>query len=98
VNCNRFIIDGQIAARDELRYTPAGLEKLEFKIQHQSTQQQAGMPRQVQCEISAQAFGELARQAATLSVGQAVNVAGFITQRSLRSTQLVLQIDKLTLE
>jgi primosomal replication protein N len=81
-----------------LRYTPAGLERLELKIQHDSTQQQAGLPRQVQCEITALALGESARQAATLQVGQRVRAGGFIAQRSLRSTQLVLHIENITLE
>jgi primosomal replication protein N len=98
VSCNRFVICGHIAARDELRYTPAGLERLELKIQHSSTQQQAASQRQVQCEITALALGETARQAATLQVGQKVKAGGFIAQRSLRSTQLVLHIENIILE
>lgn len=81
-----------------MRYTPAGLERLELKIQHGSTQQQAGLPRQVQCEITALALGEIARQAALLQVGQRVKAGGFIAQRSLRSTQLVLHIENIILE
>jgi primosomal replication protein N len=98
VSCNRFVICGEITALDELRYTPVGLERVELKIQHHSTQQQAGMPRQVQCEVTALALGEVARKVAGFQVGQKVKAGGFIAQRSLRSTQLVLHIENIILE
>ncbi len=81
-----------------MRYTPAGIERIEMKIRHASTQQEAGAPRQVQCEVSALALGEAARQAARLQVGQHVVAEGFLAQRSLRSMQLVMHIDKIKLE
>ncbi len=96
--CNRLVISGQLVGLDSLRYTPAGLERIEMKIRHASTQQEAGTPRQVQCEISALALGKVARQAATLQAGQQVKAAGFLAQRSLRSTQLVMHIETIELE
>jgi len=56
------------------------------------------MPRQVQCEIPALAFGAAARQASVLQVGQRVKAEGFLAQRSLRIAQLVMHIDNITLE
>ncbi len=56
------------------------------------------MPRQVQCEIPALAFGAAARQASVLQVGQRVKAEGFLTQRSLRIAQLVMHIDNITLK
>ncbi len=96
--CNRLVISGQVVELDSLRYTPAGLERIEMKIRHASTQQEAGVPRQVQCEISALALGKVALQAARLQAGQQVKAAGFLAQRSLRSTQLVMHIETIELE
>ncbi len=98
MSCNRLVLDGPLTELDSLRYTPAGIERIEMKIRHASTQQEAGAPRQVQCEVSALALGEAARQAAKLQVGQRVVAEGFLAQRSLRSMQLVMHIDNIKLE
>jgi primosomal replication protein N len=94
--CNRFAVDGELVELDSLRYTPAGLERIELKIRHVSTQREAGMPRKVQCEIQALALGVAAKQASALQPGQQVRVEGFLAQRSLRSTQLVMHIENIT--
>jgi primosomal replication protein N len=96
--CNRLVISGQLTELDSMRYTPAGLERIEMKIRHASMQQEAGTQRQVHCEISALALGKAARQAARLQIGQQVTAEGFLAQRSLRSTQLVMHIEKIELE
>jgi primosomal replication protein N len=93
--CNRLVISGQLLELDSMRYTPAGLERIQMKIRHASTQQEASVQRQVQCEIPALALGEAARQAARLQIGQQVTAEGFLAQRSLRSTQLVLHIERI---
>ena len=98
VSRNRLLIDGQLAELDSLRYTPAGVPRVEMKIRHASTREEAGMQRQVQCEIPALALGEAAERAALLKLGQSVRAEGFLAQRSMRSTQLVMHIDKITLE
>lgn len=98
VSRNRLLIDGQLVELDDLRYTPAGIPRLEMKIRHASTREEAGMQRQVQCEVPALALGEVAQQATSLKVGQSVRAEGFLAQRSLRSTQLVMHIDKIILE
>ena len=56
------------------------------------------MPRQVQCDIPALAFGAAAQQASALQVGQRVKAEGFLAQRSLRIAQLVMHIDNITLK
>lgn len=94
--CNRFAVEGELADLDGLRYTPAGLERIALKIRHDSTQREAGMPRRVQCEIPALALGAAAKQASALRPGQRVRAEGFLAQRSLRSTQLVMHIENIT--
>ena len=96
--CNRLIIAGQLTELDSLRYTPAGMARIEMKIRHASVQKEAGTERQVQCEISALALDQAAQQAARLQIGQQVQAEGFLAQRSLRNTQLILHIEKIKLE
>ena len=96
--CNRFVVDGELVELEGLRYTPAGVARIALKIRHASTQQEAGMPRQVQCEIPALALGTTAQQAGCLHLGQRVKAEGFLAQRSLRNTQLVMHIDNITLK
>ncbi|HEY5995193.1 MAG TPA: primosomal replication protein N [Gallionellaceae bacterium] len=91
--CNRLVIAGQLVELDVMRYTPAGIARIEMKIRHASRQQEAGAERQVQCEITALALGAAAQQAARLAVGQQVQAEGFLAQRSLRNTQLILHIE-----
>ncbi len=91
--CNRLVIAGQLVELDIMRYTPAGIARIEMKIRHASRQQEAGAERQVQCEITALALGAAAQQAARLAVGQQVQAEGFLAQRSLRNTQLILHIE-----
>ncbi len=56
------------------------------------------MQRQVQCEVPALALGEIAQRLGNLQPGQQILAEGFLAQRSLKSTQLVLHIDNVTLK
>jgi primosomal replication protein N len=96
VNCNRLALCGQIAERDELRYTPAGIPVVNFRLEHGSEQVEAGMQRQIQCEVNCIALDELAKRISGLSVGTAVKVEGFLSRKSRMSTQLVLHVNELT--
>ena len=91
--CNRLVIAGQLLELDVMRYTPAGIARIEMKIRHASQQQEAGELRKVQCDITALALGEAAQKAARLQAGQQVQAEGFLAQRSLRNTQLILHIE-----
>ncbi len=55
------------------------------------------MQRQVQCEVPALAFGEMAQKLSNLQPGQQLRAEGFLAQRSMKSTQLVLHIDNIIL-
>lgn len=94
---NRCVIDGELVELGTLRYTPAGLPRVELKLKHASMQQEAGAARKVECEIPALALDKAALAAGKLAPGQQVRVEGFLAQRSLRSTQLVLHIDNIIL-
>ncbi|MFA5826230.1 MAG: primosomal replication protein N [Gallionellaceae bacterium] len=98
MSSNRCVIDGELLELDDLRYTPAGIARIGLKIRHVSTQQEAGISRQLQCDIPAVALGETAQQVGRLQIGQSVRVEGFLAQRSLRIAQLVLHIDNVKLK
>ncbi|MEQ1914507.1 MAG: primosomal replication protein N [Sideroxydans sp.] len=95
---NRCVIDGEVVESEGLRYTPAGIERVVFKLRHTSMQQEAGMQRQVQCDVPALALGEAAQQVCRVQPGQQVRAEGFLAQRSLKIAQLVLHIDNVTLK
>jgi primosomal replication protein N len=95
---NQVVVSGELIALESLRYTPAGVPRVELKLRHDSRQPEAGGLRQVQCEISALAFAEAAEKVAGFAVGQTVRVRGFLAQRSMRNRQLVLHINDIILE
>jgi len=95
---NRCVIDGELLELDVLRYTPAGVARTGLKIRHASSQQEAGIARKVECDIPAIALDKAALAASKLSPGQQVRVEGFLAQRSLRNTQLILHIDNIILK
>ena len=75
-----------------LRYTPAGVAAVEFKLAHESQQDEAGGKRTVQAEVNAVAFETQARLIATAKLGTSVNITGFLGARSKRSKRLVLHV------
>jgi len=94
---NQFVVEGELVALDVLRTTPAGVARVTLKIRHASMQQEAGAARQVQCDIPAIAFATVAQQISSLQIGQRVRAQGFLAQRSLRITQLIMHIENITL-
>lgn len=74
----------------ELRYTPAGIPVLEFRLRHASVQEEAGGPRRVALDMPAIVFGALAQRLAQGTPEGRIVASGFLAPRSLRSTQLVL--------
>ncbi len=81
-----------------MRYTPAGVARVELTLSHSSQQSEANVLRQVQCEVNALAFAEVAEKAARFAVGQTVKVRGFLAQQGIRSRQLILHINDIILE
>ena len=69
---------------------------LSFMLQHASEQTEAGLKRKVECEVSAVAIGEIAKQ--NIQLGFGIKVRGFLAKRSVKSTQLVLHIEKLEIQ
>jgi primosomal replication protein N len=93
LDSNRVVLGGRIAEMGELRHTPAGTPIVEFAVSHVSRQIEAGIARNVECEMAAVAVGEVARRAGLLGAGAAVRLEGFLASRSRGSRQPVLHVN-----
>ena len=61
-----------------MRYTPAGLPALDFRLEHESEATEAGQRRQVKVAVKAVAFGPLAETIARQAAGSAWTFTGFL--------------------
>jgi len=90
VEVNEVALSGELTAIETLRYTPAGIPLLAFRMRHRSQQMEAGVKRQVECEMSGMAMAELAVAMSRLKPGQALRVTGFLNRKNRMSAQLIL--------
>ena len=86
---NEVALSGELTAIEPLRYTPAGIPLLNFRLLHRSQQVEAGVKRQVECEVNGMAMGEVAVGLSRLKPGQATRVKGFLNRKNRMSAQLV---------
>ena len=91
---NEVKLNGTVVARETLRHTPAGIPILSLTVQHESTQVESGISRQVGFEIDAMAVGEMAQRMDVLQAGSKVRLAGFLASRSKLSTRIVLHVNQ----
>ncbi|MBV8465519.1 MAG: primosomal replication protein N [Burkholderiales bacterium] len=90
---NQVVASGRLIENQPLRYTPAGIAVIEFKLEHESTQSEAGSERKVQCEIACICLGKEAAKLAALKDGTGITVKGFLAARSQRwKHNLILHI------
>ena len=84
------MLSGKLIELDALRYTPAGIPVVNFRLSHASEKSEAGAMRAVECEISGLAFEREARLMAAARPGMQVRIAGFLDRKSRDSKQLIL--------
>jgi primosomal replication protein N len=89
---NRLELSGRLLELGKLRYTPAGVAAVEFKLGHESEQDEAGGRRSIQAEVNAIAFETQAKLLGGRPLGSPVKVQGFLAAKSKRSKRLVLHI------
>jgi len=87
---NRVTVSGRLIELEALRHTPAGVPVVRFRLQHDSTQVEAGVERKVSCEIAAVAFEREATLLAAAKLGGGVKVTGFLAAKSRTSKAVVL--------
>ena len=78
-----------------LRYTPAGIPALNFRIAHASEQIEAGTQRSVECEMSALALGQTALLLVGAKPGDGLRLTGFLAAKSLKSRTPVLHVNEI---
>ena len=99
---NRVKLAGIVQAIEPQRFTAAGMPAQRLTVVHLSEQAAATTARRVQCELAVQLLGEaLCAVAKTLSVGDGIEVDGFLTRNAYkRELSWVIveatQINKLT--
>jgi primosomal replication protein N len=92
VPANRVEIAGVITELKALRYTPAGLPVVEFRLKHASERAEAGAQRKVEAEIEAVAFEAQARLLAAGALGRQLKAEGFLCAKSRTSRKPVLHV------
>ena len=91
-------LGGQVAAREALRYSPAGIPIVALHLLHQSWQRENGAPRLAAVEIELLAFGEVALRLDKVQPGQRMNASGFLANRSRRSRRVVLHVNEFEID
>jgi len=92
---NRLTLQARIVELEALRYTPAGIPVLGLKLDHESTQEQAGGRRMVRVELAALAAGTPALSLKAFTVGSLIAASGFVAPRRQGSSTLVFHITEL---
>ena len=92
---NRTVLTGSLLELESLRYTPAGIAALNFRVSHASEQSEAGVKRQVECEMQAIALGPTALLLAGSRPGDRVRLGGFLAAKSLKSRTPVLHVNEI---
>jgi primosomal replication protein N len=95
LDCNQTVICGKIIKLGVLRYTPAGVAVIDFTINHASRQIEAGITRQVLCEIFAVALGQMAITISDFKTDTMVKLTGFLNRKSRNNHQLVLHVNNI---
>ena len=91
---------GLLGDKPETRYSPAGVPITRFTLRHESQQQEAGMQRQVICNIGVIASGEeLLKATRGLLGGEQVRVSGFLSRANNRQgeNRLILHAEQIEL-
>ncbi len=92
---NRTELAGRILERGSLRYTPAGVPVIEFRIVHSSEQIEAAASRRVECELACVALGPTALLLKEVGPGSALKASGFLAARSLKQKSPVLHVTQI---
>ena len=91
---NRFALGANLATRDEVRYTPAGIPAIECTLHHRSMQVEAGGERRVEFEMHALAFGDVALALGKLDLGAALRCEGFVARRYRTGSSVTLHVTR----
>lgn len=74
-------MSGRLIECEPLRYTPAGIPICQAKLEHESTQHEAGHDRQVTLSLAVRFAGPLAEKISNEPLGSVIDVQGFIAPK-----------------
>jgi primosomal replication protein N len=89
---NHFQLVANIAEREILRYTPAGIPIVSAKLLHTSKQVEAGVERLIEFEMTAIAAGEISGRFNQAELGATYRFTGFLARKNRNSKSLVFHI------
>jgi primosomal replication protein N len=92
---NLLRLAGRLVEVAAARTTPAGVTVRSCKLHHRSRQMEAGLARDVVCEIEAVALGQQAQLVGLAGMGAELLVTGFLARKSLRSAKLVMHVTQI---
>ena len=92
---NRVCLAGRLLERGALRYTPAGVPAIEFRLGHVSEQLEAEVFRRVECEMGCVALGSPALLLTGSKPGDGLYVTGFLVAKSVKSRTPVLHVNEI---
>ena len=95
---NSIILRASIAFREQLRYTPAGVAVLDFTVDHHSRQMEAGQSRNVVLTLDCVAIGDKAETLNRISPDSALELRGFLGNRSSKSRWVVFHVTEFELK
>lgn len=75
---NSFALVAAVVQVQNLRYTPAGIPVLNLVLEHESRQIEADTPRQVNLQMRAVVFGDMANTLSREPLMQAMEFHGFL--------------------
>jgi primosomal replication protein N len=91
VTGNQCVLIASIAEAEPLRYTPAGVTVLNLYLENESVQTESGKRRTVKLAMKAVAFGTLADQLVSQSIGSQWQFSGYLTN-SRQGKTVILNI------
>jgi primosomal replication protein N len=92
---NRLVIDACLVELKPVRRTPFGTPVVECALLHDSMQSEAGVERNVACELAAVAVGDLAGVLSAVPVGSALKASGFLARKNAKSRSPVLHLTQI---
>lgn len=89
---NHISISGVLTAKEEVRYTPAGLVVFEGTFHHRTEVLEAGRSRTLEYDFPAVSFGPVAQALQNVPLGTELRIQGFLAPRSQRAQRLIVHI------
>ncbi len=89
---NSIEITGTLTRSEGVRMTLGGDEVFEGVLHHRSEVLEAGVPRKLEFDFNAVAYGPVAERLNKLPLGRDLHLKGFVAPRSMRTQFLLVHI------